>query len=175
MPTTSQIFVLNGSPTAGKNTFVKMLPCDCVHYSYVDFTRSMLDYKEVDYKPKPNEPKSNKSRVLLETINNALEEFDDIPFKDCCDLTRDFLEGYLECEYLFVDIRKPCNIKRFLDEFKGARAVYIDDKRPISSVTESDSQVANYDYDFYIDNSGSLENLQREANRFIAEIRGDKS
>ena len=174
MPTTSQVFVLNGSPTSGKNTFVEMLLCESAHYSYVDFTRDMLDCKGIDYKPKPNETKSEKSRILLETINNALEDFDDIPFKDCCDLTNDFLKGYLECEYLFVDIRKPKNIKRFLNEFKGARAVYVDNKKPISFVTVSDSQVADYEYDFYIDNSGSLEDLQREADRFIAEIRGTK-
>lgn len=170
MPTTSQVFVLNGSPTSGKNTFVEMLPCESAHYSYVDFTRDMLDYKGIDYKAK-----TGKERILLESINNALEEFDDIPFKDCCDLTKDFLGGSLECEYLFVDIRKPKNIKRFLNEFKGARAVYVDNKKPISFVTVSDSQVADYEYDFYIDNSGSLEDLQREADRFISEIRGDKS
>lgn len=170
MKTTAQIFVLNGSPTAGKNTFVDMIPAKTIHYSYVDFTRDILDYAGIDYRKK-----SDKVRVLLESINNALEEFDDIPFKDCCDLTQDFLNGLYEEEYLFIDIRKPCNIKRFLDKFKGARAVYVDNKKPISSVTESDSQVANYDYDFYIDNSGSLEDLQNEVNRFMAEIRGDKS
>lgn len=167
MNDTSHIFVLNGSPRAGKNTFVKLIP-NAAHYSYVDLTRRMLDTEGIDYKFK-----SNSARVMLETINNALEKYDDIPFKDICSITDDFLNGYLGADYLFIDIRKPENIEKYLKEFKGARAVFVDDKKPVSNVTESDSLVADYQYDFYIDNSGSLENLKQEAMRFIHKIGGD--
>lgn len=171
MPTTAQVFVLNGSPTSGKNTFVEMMPYETVHYSYVDFTREILRNAGI-----PVETKTNDMRVLLESVNNAIEIYNDIPFKDCCDVIMDFLDGrYENCELLFIDVRKPENIDRFFRLFKGIRTVYVSNKKPISSVTESDSQVANYEYDFYIDNSGSLEDLQREADRFIAEIRGDNS
>lgn len=169
MSTTSQIFILNGSPTAGKNTFVEMLPCETAHYSYVDFTREILNVAGI-----PVGTKTNDIRVLLETVNNALESYNDIPFKDCCKVIIDFLEGkYDDCELLFIDVRKPENIERFRSRFNGIRTVYVDNKKPISSVTESDSQVADYEYDFYIDNSGSLEDLQKEVDRFITEIRGD--
>lgn len=167
MNDTSHIFVLNGSPRAGKNTFVRLIP-NAAHYSYVDLTRRMLNTEGIDYKFK-----SNSARVMLETINNALEKYDDIPLKDICSITDDFLNGYLGADYLFIDIRKPENIVRYLKEFKGARTVYVDDKKPISNVTESDSVVADYKYDFYIDNSGSLEDLEQEAVRFIHEIGGD--
>ena len=168
MNDTSQIFVLNGSPKAGKNTFVDMIPYSTTHYSYVDLTRRMLDSEDIYYGIK-----SESVRVLLETINNALEKYNDIPFKDICSVTDDFLYGYLETDYLFVDIRKPENIKKYIDKYKGARTIFVDDKRPVSNVTESDSLVADYHYDFYIDNSGSLEDLGKEAIKFISMIRGD--
>ena len=167
MNDTSHIFVLNGSPRAGKNTFVKLIP-NAAHYSYVDLTRRMLDTEGIDYKFK-----SNSARVMLETINNALEKYDDIPFKDICRIADDFINGYLGSKYLFIDIRKPENIKRFVEKYKGTRTVYVDDKKPLSNATLSDSVVADYEYDFYIDNSGSLEDLEQEAVRFIHEIGGD--
>ena len=167
MNDTSHIFVLNGSPRAGKNTFVELIP-NAAHYSYVDLTRRMLDTEGIDYKFK-----SNSARVMLETINNALEKYDDIPFKDICRIADDFISGYIGSEYLFIDIRKPDNIKRFVERYKGARTVYVDDKKPISSVTLSDSVVADYKYDFYIDNSGSLEDFRKEAIKFISMLRGD--
>lgn len=161
------IFVLNGSPRAGKNTFVDSFPCTCkvTHYSYVDLTKEMLNHAGVDY-----HFKSDSARILLESINNALEKYDDIPFKDICSVTDDFLNGYFETDYLFIDIRKPENIKRFLDKYKGARSVFIHDGKPVSHTTESDSQVANYSYDFYIDNTGTKENLREEVQKFLKMI-----
>ena len=164
---TSRIFVLNGSPRAGKNTFVDMIP-NAVHYSYVDLTRRILDTEGINYKFK-----SNSARVMLETINNALEEYDDIPFKDICGITDNFLNELLKADYLFIDIRKPENIKRFVGRYKGARTVYVDNKKPLSSATLSDSVVTDYEYDFYIDNSSSLENLTKEVVRFITTVEGE--
>lgn len=165
---TSRIFVLNGSPRAGKNTFVDKIPYSTCHYSYVDLTRRMLDNEGIDYKSK-----SDSTRVLLETINNTLEKYNDIPFKDICSITDDFIRGQIKYEYLFIDIRKPKNIKRFVDKYKGVRTVFVDDKKPVSDVTESDSLVADYKYDFYIDNSGSMENLEKEVIKFITKIGGE--
>lgn len=162
---TKNIFVLNGSPRAGKNTFVDSFPCKVTHYSYVDLTKRMLDHVGVDY-----HFKNDSARVLLESINNALEKYDDIPFKDICSVADDFLNGYFETVYLFIDVRKPENIKRFLDKYKGSRSVFIHDGKTVSHATESDSQVSNYSYDFYVDNTGTMENLKEEVQRFLKGI-----
>ena len=42
-----------------------------------------------------------------------------------------------------------------------------------SNATLSDSVVADYEYDFYIDNSGSLEDLTVEVVNFITTVEGE--
>ena len=85
-----RIFILNGIHTSGKDTFVKYINeygIDAIHYSYVDFTRDMLESKGINIKDK-----SNKLRKLLCDVNNALEEYNDIPFKDCLNIADNFLK-----------------------------------------------------------------------------------
>ena len=163
--TTNQVFVLNGNPCSGKNTFCEILNdiIPTLHYSYVDFTRYMLDTVKIDYSEK-----TEKTRKFLEGVNDCLEQYADIPFKDICDITNDFLNGEIEnCRLLFIDIRKPENIKRFVEKFKGARTIYVEDNKPTSTVTLSDSLVKEFNYDFYIINESGLDQLKNNTIRFI--------
>lgn len=163
------IFVLNGSPRSGKDTFCTLMEAygTIEHYSYVDFTRAMLDKMRVDY-----HKKTDKDRQLLETINNALETYDDIPFKDVCEnVIYAIAKADFRNLFIFVDIRKPDNIRRFLEKFPEAKTVYIDDGKELSNATESDHSVKDYNYDYYIMNDGSLTDLQNAVEKFIKELR----
>lgn len=163
------IFILNGSPRSGKDTFCTLIEKYGVvkHFSYVDFTRTMLDKMHIDYNKK-----TDKDRQLLETINNALETYDDIPMKDICE---NVLYAISKVDFrnlfIFVDIRKPDNIKRFLEKYPNAKTLYIDDGRELSNATESDHSVKDYDYDYYVMNDGSLTDLQNAVEKFIKELR----
>lgn len=162
-------FVLNGSPRAGKDTFCTFIEKYGVvkHFSYVDFTRNMLDKAHIDYRKK-----TDKDRQLLETINNALETYDDIPLKDVCEnVIYAIAKADFRNLYIFVDIRKPENIKRFIEKFPDAKTVYIDDGRELSEATESDHSVKDYNYDYYVMNNGSLTDLQNAVEKFIKELR----
>ena len=162
-------FVLNGSPRSGKDTFCTLVEKygAVKHFSYVDFTRNMLDKAHIDYRKK-----TDKDRQLLETINNALETYDDIPLKDICEnVIYAIAKADFRNLYIFVDIRKPENIKRFIEKFSDAKTVYIDDGRELSEATESDHSVKDYDYDYYIMNDGSLTDLQNAVEKFIKELR----
>ena len=162
-------FVLNGSPRAGKDTFCTFMEKYGVvkHFSYVDFTRNMLDKAHIDYRKK-----TDKDRQLLETINNALETYDDIPLKDICEnVIYAIAKADFRNLYIFVDIRKPENIKRFIEKFPDAKTVYIDDGRELSEATESDHSVKDYDYDYYVMNDGNLTDLQNAVEKFIKELR----
>lgn len=162
------IFVLNGSPRSGKDTFCTLMETHGVvkHYSYVDFTRTMLDKMHVDYRKK-----TDKDRQLLETINNALETYDDIPMKDICEnVLYAISKADFRNLFIFVDIRKPENIKCFLEKYPDAKTLYIDDGKELSNATESDHSVKDYDYDYYIMNDGSLDDLQKKVDNFFHEI-----
>lgn len=161
-------FVLNGSPRAGKDTFCTFMEKYGVvkHFSYVDFTRTMLDKMRIDYSKK-----TDKDRQLLETINNALETYADIPMRDICDNVLNAIsKADFRNLFIFVDIRKPENIKRFIERFPDAKTVYIDDGKELSNATESDHLVKDYDYDYYIMNDGSLDDLQKKVYNFFHEI-----
>lgn len=163
------IFVLNGSPRSGKDTFCTLMEKYGVvkHFSYVDFTRNMLDMVHINY-----HNKTDKDRQLLETINNTLESYGDIPMKDICEsVINAVAKSDFRNLFIFVDIRKPENIKRFIEKFPDAKTVYIDDGRELSEATESDHSVKDYDYDYYVMNDGSLTDLQKAVEKFIKELR----
>ena len=162
-----KIVILNGNPAAGKNTFAEIIEgfypvID--HISYVDFTRNMLDKMRVDYSGK-----TAKDRQLIEAVNDALEKHSDIPFIDICSFTDKAKKTHND-GILFVDIRKPENIQRFCKEFPETVTVFVEDGKPISNVTFSDSVVRNMDYDYIINNTGSVDDLKEKARQFVKEI-----
>lgn len=163
-----KVFILNGSATSGKGTFVKMvdeLGVPSVQYSYVDFTREMLNSVGIDI-----ENKSEKLRKLMADINNSLEEFDDIPFKDCKMVYDDFIEDILEGEYLFIDCREPKKIERLKNAF-NAETVFV--KSDIENVMSNDADkkvILPYEYDYIIDNTGDFNDLRASTMEFLKKV-----
>ena len=153
-----RIFILNGVHTSGKDTFVKYINeygIDAVHYSYVDFTRDMLESKGINIKDK-----SNKLRKLLCDVNNALEEYDDIPFNN-------FHQNWLEGDWLFIDCREPKKIER-LKQALNAKTVFVKSNKTITADNSADKAVAeNYEYDYVVQNTGSLDDLRNNTIDFI--------
>ena len=167
------IFILNGVHSTGKDTFVKYINSfgiEAVHYSYVDFTRNMLDSVGVDINNK-----TDKIRKLLCDINNALEEYNDIPFKDCCNVADDFKNDWLEGNWLIIDCREPQKIER-LKQKLNAKTIFIKSNKKITADNVADKAVTeDYQYDYIIDNTGTLDDLKANTLDFVKSIclRGD--
>lgn len=163
-----RIFILNGVHSTGKDTFVKYINgfgIDTVHYSYVDFTRNMLDSVGVDVNNK-----TDKTRKLLCDINNALEEYDDIPFKDCCNVADDFKNDWLEGKWLIIDCREPQKIER-LKQKLNAKTIFIKSNKKITADNVADKAVTeDYQYDYIIDNTGTLDDLKANTLDFVKSI-----
>jgi dephospho-CoA kinase len=160
------IVILNGNATSGKNTFVEFVNdvIPTVHYSYVDYTRNMLHDAGIDV-----DNKSDKIRKLLCDVNNALEEYGDIPYNDCKDVTLDFLSDAYESNILFIDCREPEKIERMKKNF-GAITVFINSDVECITTNSADAKVAIlYKYDFIVDNTDTLNNLREEVRRFTNE------
>ena len=162
------IFILNGVHSTGKDTFVKYINSfgiEAVHYSYVDFTRNMLDSVGVDINNK-----TDKIRKLLCDINNALEEYNDIPFKDCCNVADDFKNDWLEGNWLIIDCREPKKIER-LKQKLNAKTIFIKSNKKITADNVADKAVAeDYQYDYIIDNTGTLDDLEADTLNFVKSI-----
>lgn len=163
-----RIFILNGVASTGKDTFVKYInECgvDAVHYSYVDFTRSILDQAGF-----PVNNKTDEMRTLLCEVNDSLEKFNDYPFIDCCNIAKDFYNNFLEGEWLFIDCREPEKIER-LKRATKAKTVFIVSDKPVTASNKADKSVMNgYAYDYYINNTGTLEEFKNNTKKFIYSI-----
>lgn len=170
-----KMFILNGVHSTGKDTFVKYINefgVDAVHYSYVDFTRSMLDNAGIDINNKTNE-----MRKLLCDVNNSLEEYDDIPFKDCCEVAFDFMADFIEGDWLIIDCREPTKIERmkqkFIEEDYYVKTVFIKSNKPIFADNVADKAVAEeFEYDYIIDNTATLNDFSNNIKTFIKEVIG---
>lgn len=180
-----KLVITNGTGGAGKDTFCQMVKKELEEigfetwrYSYVDFTRNMLqEFADID-----TSKKTDKDRKLLAAINRALEEYDDIPFKDCCSLVEDFLLSYQkrfepttdtyvknDADFIFLDVRVPEIIDRFKEKYQNVYTVLIDNGT-LTDSTQEDLGVKNYKYDYTIDNTGTLCDLEQQANDFVLSI-----
>lgn len=159
-----KVFILNGAATAGKNTFANFVDeiVPVCHYSYVDFARYMLEDIGVDINAK-----TDKLRTLICNVNNDLEDYDDIPFKDCEDIYKDFINGNIEADILFIDCREPKKIERMKKAF-NAKTVFVKSNKINIATNIADKAVdEKYTYDFYINNEGTISELRDEAIDFV--------
>lgn len=165
-----QIFVINGSGGVGKDTFVELVSVELndklkrfhtvVNFSSVDKVKEIA--REIGWDGK----KSEKDRKFLSNLKSLTSDYCDMPFQSMKNKIKEFV-GSNEGQVLFLHIREPEEIKRVADEF-GAKSILIvrDSVTHIIS-NVSDKNVFDYDYDFVIENNGTIEDLQEKVKQFI--------
>lgn len=168
-----QIFILNGVATSGKNTFVDFCKCfaDVHHYSYVDFARNKIA-PLCGYKGE----KSDKERDFLSNLNDILEKYYDLPFKDITEQVESFLQldDESKLHILFIDIRAPHVIRRACQAF-DAKSVFVDNNRArLITSNHTDANVKKYKYDIVIDNNGTLADLKTKAEYFCKQLENNQ-
>ncbi len=68
---------------------------------------------------------------------------------------------------MFIHIREPDELTRIKNDFNCKTLLVKNDNiKPINS-NDADKNVLNYEYDYVIDNSGNLEDLQKEVVKFV--------
>ena len=170
-----KIFVINGAPRAGKDTFV--LNCQeligknrCLNVSTVDFV------KEIALKAGWDGKKTPEARKFLSDLKDIMTEYGDIPFQKIKGAVSSFrwtleeyaTDWYAENSLIFIHCREPKEIARFEEEL-GAQSLLI--RRPdIEKVEQSnhaDAEVLNYNYTYTIYNDGTLDELKQKAIDFV--------
>lgn len=163
-----KIYILNGAGTSGKGEFASFLNKYIPTYKY-----SIVDLpKEAAKVLGWNGGKTEKDRKFLSDVMDLSTEYNDAPFKDVLSIVADFNnnEDFSEFEVLVIDMRDPKDIARAVEMF-GAKTILI--RRPSVGVIESnhaDRDVENYNYDYIIENNGSLEQLDSVAKDFVKTI-----
>ena len=156
-----KIFVQNSVGGSGKDTWASLLNKSIPTYKYsiVDLPKQAAKVLGWDG------GKTEKDRKFLSDVMDLSTDYNDAPFKDVLSLVTDFKNSkdFDEYDVLIIDMRDPKDIARAVDVF-GAETILI--RNPNVEKIESnhaDRDVENYEYDYIIENEGSLEQLERVA------------
>lgn len=165
-----QVVIINGYPTSGKDTFVTF--CEKHQPANMNIQRFSTIYpaKEAFKILGWNGEKTAEVRDGLSAVKDLSVKLFDSPFKyieDMVNWVRSSFTCFSNC-VVFVDSREPEEIERFKKDL-NAIAVMVD--RPVKDLPENHADNCVYDvqYDFWIDSTGSLEELEEQAKIFIQE------
>ncbi len=157
-----QVIIINGTGGSGKDTFVEF----CGEFANVTNISSVDKVKEaakilVNW----NGEKDEKSRKLLVDLKRISIEYNNYPTKYIEEQYENFKKS--NCKYLFIHIREIDEIEK-IRKLLNAKTLLITNPRvPIITSNSSDGNVLKYNYDFCIQNEGTLEELRQKAKQFV--------
>lgn len=163
------IYIINGSPSSGKDTFVNFVS-DFVktkNYSSIDCIKNIASIVGWDGK------KTNRDRKFLSDLKQLLVKYNDYPCKESIASVNKFLHNYNE-KFMFIHVRESEEIEKLKNSiknelnFNNVKTILV--KRYTGFVeigNVSDDNVENYNYDIIIDNYGTLTDLKNKAKDFV--------
>lgn len=116
---TKFIFIINGAPESGKDTFIKCIKNyykrgGVMNISSIDIVKDMLI-------PIIGDRKGQNERKLLSSVKSALIEYDDFPTKYLMEKLASFMIDD-EMRMMFIHIREPKEIDKFI--FQAKEIIY---------------------------------------------------
>lgn len=170
-----KVYIVNGFPESGKTTFedktIELLKECKIHgfrFSTIDGVKELA--KEIGW----NGVKNDKSRKFLSDLKDLLTEYNDYPVKH---LKKSIIKAIygtkknpknISNAVVFIDCREPKEIKKLVKEFK-AKTICV--RRPEvekgSYSNHADANILDYNYDYYIWNKGTIEELENSIMEFI--------
>ena len=160
-----KIVIINGSGGVGKDTFVEF----CSEYAKVKNISSVDKVKEaakilVNW----NGEKDEKSRKFLADLKKMSIDYNNYPITYIKEQAEEFLKD-ADQEIMFIHIRETSEIAK-VKELLDAKSLLISSNRVEKIVSNSsDANVENYEYDYYIQNDGTLDELKIKAEKFVME------
>ena len=169
-----QVIVINGMPTCGKDTFVSLCQKHllwCGNFSAVDFVKELAAQAGWDGTKTP------KNRDFLSALKDLLTDWDDVPFKKiekavyCFEKEAKMYDFSTDDVLCFIHCREPWEIEKFVEKM-GAKTLLIrrPDVESANQTNHADAEVFNYEYDYTIENDGTLKDLEKKAIKFLKEL-----
>ena len=167
-----KIVIVNGRPGSGKTTFEEC--CRSILGPLCRIRSTIDKIKDIAYRAGWNGEKTPEARKMLSDLKDLFTKFNDLPYRDIISHI-----GYYEAELadygvfhehalFFVDSREPEEIERFKQTLDAKtlliRRAAVEDAE---FSNHADANVNNYNYDYIIDNNGTIDDLLKEAQRFI--------
>ena len=159
------IIIINGTGGAGKDAFV----------SFCSEVTGVLNVSTVDKVKEAakvlvgwNGEKDEVSRKLLVDLKQLSVDYNDAPTKYICSMAEDFENS--DNNLMFVHIREAREIEK-AKKLLNAKTLLITNPRvKLITSNDSDGKVNEYNYDYYIVNDGTLDDLKEKAAKFVEEL-----
>lgn len=158
-----RIVVINGGAGVGKDSFVAY--CNTATLDLVANVSSVDRVKTAATMLGWDGAKDEKGRQFLSDLKDLSTRTYEGPFKYLKQMVTTYgMQGH---GYIFLHIREPKEIARFVAEVPGAETLLIRREGVETFDNHADSNVADYPYDHVIDNNGTLRDLETAARRFM--------
>lgn len=152
------VIVINGAGGVGKDTLCEIASG---HFKVYNVS-SITPIKEIAKLCGWNGEKDDKSRKFLADLKQLSIEYNNYPTKWAKNKYDEFLSS--DFEIMFVHIREPEEIKKFVDETCGvAKTLLVRAQTRLNRGAYgnyADDSVENYCYDYYYNNDGSVEDAE---------------
>lgn len=169
-----KVIIINGSSQTGKdnfsNYFKKHYDYKCVNWSTIDKVKK-VSKRNFGWDGK----KTNEARFFLSEIKRIWGEYNNGPFKDMVKQIETHYSKLNKKEkknfVYFIHCREPYEIQKFVDKYKK-KCITILLKREDREIpnNDADKNVANFNYDYIIENNGNKQDLEQQAIKFISKI-----
>ena len=170
-----KILIVNGSPKSGKDLFCENAHNNCAFIypiSVVDRIKQIALFGGWDGN------KDAKGRKLLSNLKDAFEEYNDLPHEYVLQFIENRTHVLDQLDMIgtdnaifLVQSREPKDIQRWVDE-NGARTLLIHrEGMDVSWGNHADDEVGDYQYDYMLFNSGTIEDWEAKTVKFINQLR----
>lgn len=157
------VFIVNGKPRSGKDTFAMILNRYMNVYKYSAVTK----VKEIATLCGWDGQKEERDRKFLHELKMLTSEYSDMAYQDVVNEIKKYRNGEIEADIFIVDVREPEEIERLAKEV-GALTVFIENNNvPAITSNAADANVENYEYDFVVPNNGTMNDFEEEIKLFM--------
>lgn len=170
-----KVIILNGQGASGKDSFknfIKEYDKELTGLDRIADTSIIDRTKAIAQMCGWTGAKEDKDRAFLHNLKILLQEYNDLPYKTVVSFIQQTaavsIDGELVYPYVFVDAREITDIERFVKDFDTTTILIKRGERVFGN--EADDEVLNWQYDYIIDNAGTLEDLQAAAQFFWKEF-----
>ena len=160
------IIIVNGKPRAGKDTFALLLnKFEPVYkYSIIDKVKAMA----LDCGWKGG--KTEKDRKFLSDLKKLTTDYSDMSYNDVIDKATEFYCDEIKERILLIDMREAEDIDRAKYDMNAITVFIKNDNVEAVTSNEADANVENYEYDYYIENNGTIKDFETNIRVFYFNI-----
>lgn len=159
-----KIILINGSGGVGKDSFVNFVRNNYFNHTVINV--STIDNVKIAARELGwDGVKDEKGRKFLSELKQLANNYYPISLN----VIRNAINDNPRASVIFVHCREPKEIDKIKEEFDITTILIKNDRVKVPD-NNSDKSVQDYNYDYIIDNNGSLYDLERTAKRFITEV-----